>query len=147
MAVDPILLCSSSLFVIPMTYAAYHECWYIYASFALLLVTSVAFHSSKNEIIMRIDQASIVHIVIVSIIAGYQLDRMWVAVVGTGWAIYVYCYGYMKNTMAFSPSYIESRIYHATTHLVISGGWIYGVSLIRSLEAAMKEAMPSIEAS
>lgn len=108
MPVDPILLCSSTLFVIPMTYA-------------------------------------IIHIVIVSIIAGYQLDRMWVAVVGTGWAIYVYCYGYAKNTMAFSPSYIESRMYHATTHLVIGGGWIYGVSLIRSIEETMKHAAPAIE--
>ena len=48
---DPILLLTSVSFIAPVTYAAYNDMWDIYSSLLCVLLTSVAFHSSKEPIL------------------------------------------------------------------------------------------------
>jgi len=129
---DPILLTTCTLFVIPMTYAAYCRLWYIYATHLSVVMTSIAFHSSKNEILMRIDQLIILHLVGVSCTQAYELNLVYLLFLVTLWSTYVYMYGYTTNSLAFSPHYIESRLYHASMHVLISSLWIYGIYKINN---------------
>jgi hypothetical protein len=129
---DPILLLSCTAFAIPMTYAAYCQLWYIYGAHLSMLMTSIAFHSSKNELLMRIDQLCLLHLLSLSIKTGYELQLVYLPIFGIIWSAYVYIYGYKTTSLAFSPYYIESRIYHASMHLLVSGLWVYGIYTIQN---------------
>lgn len=127
---DPILIISSLLFVVPITYAAHHRYWYIYLSFLFMLVTSVAFHSSKNSFILKLDLVAIVNIILLSLVTAYYINCLPLFIVGSSWILFIYIYGYMNKTMAFSPSYVESRLYHSTIHMIIGLTWVWGISNI-----------------
>jgi len=129
---DPILLLSCTAFAIPMTYAAYCQLWYIYGTQLSMLMTSIAFHSSKNKLLMRIDQIALTHLAILSLKTGYELQLFYLPLFGLIWSAYVYIYGYRTQSLAFSPYYIESRIYHASMHLSVSSLWIYGIYTIQN---------------
>jgi hypothetical protein len=124
---DPILVATSTVFLIPATYAAYCQYWHIYGSFISLLMSSLIHHSSKNSIILRIDQANIVHNVVLACIVGNELQLLYVAFPGFIWIMYVYGYGYMTSTCAFSNNYVESRLWHGSMHIVGSALWMYGL--------------------
>jgi len=95
-----------------------------------MLMTSIAFHSSKNELLMRIDQIALTHLAFLSLKTGYELQLFYLPIFGIIWSAYVYIYGYRTQSLAFSPYYIESRIYHASMHLLVSSLWIYGIYTI-----------------
>ena len=124
---DPILVATSTSFIIPMTYAIYHKFYYIYGSLLTMLLTSVTYHSSKNKVLLRIDQSSILHLAILSCKTGYELELLHLAVIGILWCYYVYIHGYRTNTRAFSPNYIEGQLYHGSLHVFVSGLWVYGI--------------------
>jgi hypothetical protein len=132
---DPILLLSSTLFVIPMTYAASCQFWYIYGAHLALLMASIAYHSSKNQLVMRLDQLTICNMIYLSFITGYELQLVYLPALGTLWCIYVYLYGYATNTLGFSPHYIESSLYHGSIHAMVSGTWTYGIYVKQNLNS------------
>ena len=120
---DPILLASSMSFLIPVTYAAYLQYWYIYGTLISVLMTSIAFHSSKDILLMRIDQLAIVHLGLFGARIVYEHNLYHLYVLGFCWPAYVYMYGYYTKSLAFSPYYIVSASYHSTIHLLVAGLW------------------------
>jgi hypothetical protein len=124
---DPILLFTSTAFIAPMTYAAYYQFWHIYGTMLSMLVMGVAFHGTKNTVIMRIDQACIFHMLLFSIKTGYELNLNYLAIFMISWASYVYGYGYIINSLAFHPSYVIGSLYHASMHIFASAAWTYGI--------------------
>ena len=128
---DPILVATSTVFIIPATYAAYCQYWHIYGSFLSILISSLIFHSSKDNTMMRIDQANIVHNIVLATIVGQELDLLYVAFPGFIWILYVYLYGYTTSTCAFSNNYVEARLWHGSMHIVGSALWMYGLYVKR----------------
>ena len=124
---DPILLLTSLSFIAPVTYAAYHDMWDIYSSLLCVLLTSVAYHSSKDPILMRIDQASIVQLIIMSCKTGYELELLYIGIFNLSWMYYVYIHGYKTNSLAFHPNYIVASLFHGSFHVSTSVSWMYGI--------------------
>ena len=124
---DPILLATSLSFAIPLTYAAYAQNWIAYSTLLPTLLAGVAFHSSKDSFLMRIDQATIVHLVSMTCKTAYEMDLLYLPLSVIAWSLYVYMYGYYTKSLAFSPSYIQSAAYHGSLHILISGMWVYGI--------------------
>jgi hypothetical protein len=137
---DPILVATSTSFMIPMTYAAYNQYWYIYSTFLLQLIVSITYHSSKDSTILIMDQLSITHLILVSIKTGYELNLSHLSSIGLAWLIYIYLYGHYTKTLAFSPSYVVSSSSHGTIHLLVSGIWIYGI-YVKQLQDAHKHVL------
>ena len=127
MIVDPILLFTSTSFIVPMTYAAYCQLWYIYGTMLSILVMGVAYHGTKDRVIMRIDQVCIFHMILFSIKTGYELNLNYLAIFMISWASYVYGYGYIIKLLAFHPNYVIGSLYHASMHILTSGAWTYGI--------------------
>jgi len=124
---DPMLLSSATMFIIPMTYAAYCQFWYIYGTLLAMILSSVAFHSSKDMLLMRIDQFALLHLLVISFHTAYELGLVYLPTIGSLWSIYIYIYGYRTETLAFSPYYIESRLYHSSMHVILTVLWTYGI--------------------
>jgi hypothetical protein len=124
---DPILLLTSLSFIAPVTYAAYHDMWDIYSSLLCVLLTSVAYHSSKDPILMCIDQASIVQLIIVSCKTGYELELSFLAAFNFLWIYYVYVHGYRTTSLAFHPNYIVGSLFHSSFHISTAVSWMYGI--------------------
>jgi hypothetical protein len=76
---------------------------------------------------MIVDQAVVAHLICVSIKTGYELNLTHLSIIGIGWVLYIYFYGYYTTSLAFSPSYIISSSCHGTLHLLTSGLWVYGI--------------------
>lgn len=140
---DPILVATSTVFLIPATYAAYCQFWYIYGSFLSILMTSLVFHSSKNPIILRIDQVNVLYNIVLATIVGQELDLLYVAFPGFIWIMYVYGYGYITSTCAFSNQYVESRLWHGSMHIVGSALWMYGLYVKRLQDENRMPSTPS----
>ena len=124
---DPILLSTICALSVPLTYAAYSQYWDIYGSLLVQLMAGIAFHSSKDVLLMKIDQLCILQFMVVSFHTAYELELLYLAITGISWASYVYVYGYYTNSLGFSNSYIESTLYHGSIHIMASGMWCYGI--------------------
>jgi len=92
-----------------------------------MLMTGLVYHSSKDPLILRIDQAAILQFAYMCYVEGRQLDLLWLAAYAFLYSGIVYIGGYSTNRLAFSPSYLESRFYHGLIHLHISAIVSYGV--------------------
>ena len=126
-------MATSAAFVIPLTYGVYARDWVAYGTLMPTLIAGVAFHASKDPLLMRIDQATILHLVFMSCKTGYEMGLLYLPLSVVAWAFYVYGYGYYTKTLAFAPSYIQSSAYHGSLHILISSMWIYGIYM-RQLE-------------
>jgi len=124
---DPILLLTSTTFIVPMTYAAYCQFWYIYGTMLSGLVMSVAYHGTKDSFLKLIDRLTVLHMVLFSLKSGYELNLNYLAVFSISWVSYVYIYGYITNSLAFYPNYVVASLYHASMHILASGAWTYGI--------------------
>uniref|UniRef100_A0A6C0DGJ9 Uncharacterized protein n=1 Tax=viral metagenome TaxID=1070528 RepID=A0A6C0DGJ9_9ZZZZ len=124
---DPILLLTSFSFIVPVTYAAYNDMWDIYSSLLCVLLTSVAYHSSKEPILKYIDQAAIVQLIIMSCKTGYELELLYIGILNLSWMYYVYIHGYKTNSLAFHPNYIVASLFHGSFHVSTSVSWMYGI--------------------
>jgi hypothetical protein len=124
---DPILLLTSFSFIAPVTYAAYNDMWDIYSSLLCVLLTSVAFHSSKEPILKYIDQAAIVQLIIMSCKTGYELQLLFLAILNLSWIYYVYIHGYKINSLAFHSNYTIASLFHGSFHISTSVSWMYGI--------------------
>jgi hypothetical protein len=130
---DPILFTTCTMFIIPMTYAAYCRFWYIYGTLLALLLPSATYHSSKDILLMRIDQLALLHLLAVSFKTAYELNLVYLPSIGTVWSVYIYMYGYKTRTLAFSPHYVESSLYHSSMHLILTVLWTYGIYVKQGL--------------
>ena len=101
--------------------------WDIYSSLLCMLLTSVAFHSSKEPILKRIDQAAIVQLALLSLKTGYELQLLFLAILNISWIYYVYIHGYKTNSLAFHPNYTVASLYHSSFHISTSVSWMYGI--------------------
>jgi hypothetical protein len=130
---EPILMATITTLAVPLTYAAYYQFWHIYGTMLFMLMAGLAYHSSKDPLILRIDQAAILQFTYMCYVEGSQLGLLWLAAYAFGYTGVVYGYGYSMNRLAFSPSYLESRFYHGLIHLHISTIVSYGI-YVKSLQ-------------
>jgi len=124
---NPILFLTSLLYIAPTTYAAYHDMWDIYSSLLCVLLTSVAYHGSKEPILKYIDRAAIVQLALLSLKTGYELQLLFLAILNLSWMYYVYIHGYKTNSLAFHPNYIVASLFHGSFHMSTSVSWMYGI--------------------
>ena len=124
---DPILFSTSFLYIAPVTYAAYHDMWGIYRSLLCVLLTSVAYHGSKEPILKHIDRVAIVQLALLSLKTGYELQLLFLAILNLLWMYYVYIHGYKTNSLAFHPNYTVASLYHSSFHVSTSVSWMYGI--------------------
>ena len=113
--------------VVPLSYAAYHQFWHFYGTMLFMLMTGLVYHATNNSITLRMDHAAILQCAYMSYLEGSQLGLLWLAYYGFTYAGIVYGIGYYTERMAFSPSYLESRIYHGIIHVQLSLAVTYSV--------------------
>ena len=130
---DPILLSTITTLSIPLTYAAYHQFWYIYGSVLGVLMSGLVFHSTKDPLILRIDQAFILQFGYMTWMEARELGLLYLVYYGFLYTGIAYFGGYYTRSMAFSPHYVESRIYHGMFHILIASLVSYGV-YVKSLQ-------------
>jgi len=130
---EPILIATITTLAVPLTYAAYYQFWHIYGTMLSMLMAGLAYHSSKDPLILRIDQAAILQFTYMCYVEGLQLGLLWLAAYAFLYSGIVYGGGYSMNRLAFSPSYLESRFYHGLIHLHISTIVSYGI-YVKSLQ-------------
>jgi len=124
---DPILLFTSTSFIVPMTYAAYYQFWYIYGTMLSGLVLSLAYHGTKDSLLKVIDRLTILHMTLFSIQSGYELNLNYLAFFSIAWISYIYIYGHMTTSLAFYPNYVVASLCHASIHILTSGAWTYSI--------------------
>lgn len=124
---DPILFLTSLLYIAPTTYAAYHDMWDIYSSLLCVLLTSVAYHSSKEPILKHIDRVAIFQLILLTCKTGYELELLYIGILNFLWIYYVYIYGYKMNSLAFHPNYTVASLFHGSFHMSTAISWMYGI--------------------
>jgi len=123
----PILAISSLIFTTNVI-AAIYKSNYLYATlFAILTVTSVAFHSKNNRtLIMAMDKIAIYSIILYGGYVCYNMNiERWkkgIIISTFLFCIGVYYYGYVEKDFCFHPDKTIGNQYHAILHLVGSIG-------------------------
>jgi hypothetical protein len=123
------ILLVSSLFFITNVATAYFNEYYLYSGlFALLTITSLTYHSNKNNYTYIIDKTAIILIVAYGAYMLYNkfnsdIFLNFIMILSTLLAcVYLYYYGYITSQYCFCDDDCISQKYHFILHVIVSIG-------------------------
>ena len=124
------LAISSLSFIGPLTLTTYNKQWYAAIATLLILITSVSYHSTKDQTLMRIDMATVYLLVATYLAYGYKYKILYIAIPEGLYVMTIYHYGYHNQALAWSPNYYVSTFWHGSIHVTVALTASYGSYLI-----------------
>jgi hypothetical protein len=115
--INPFLVLSSISFILPMTIAINKKYYLQYFSLLSLLLTSVLYHATKNNIIFWLDKIILYMTMILFLVDCHYSNHIYLPIILNIYNIYMYFYGYMTEQYVFSNTYWISMLSHASLHI------------------------------
>jgi hypothetical protein len=123
----PINALTSCLFIINSLYLSMKNDIVYRNSFILLTLSSLAFHTTKNTIIHKIDKIFVYNVVVqggIRFFYYYKNSTFHSSLVIFNFllTVYLYCYGYCYSKYSFDKDQQTAEFFHAFVHIFGSLG-------------------------
>ena len=116
---NPYIVCSSILFAVPMSIAANHRHWNMYAVFLYMTIVSSIYHATKYQPLLLLDYPGCYAVVAVLGYERYRIRQFNQALLYSSMCAVIFWGGFMTTRLAYSPDTTEQTATHVIMHLIV----------------------------
>ena len=116
---NPYIVGSSILFAVPMSIAANHRHWNIYAVFLYMTIVSSLYHATKYQPLLLLDYPGCYGVVAVLGYECYTIRKFKECLLYSSMCAVLFWGGYMTNRLTYSSDPVEQTVSHGIMHMIV----------------------------
>jgi hypothetical protein len=133
-----ILVSTSFIFVIPLTFTLYNQQWLASSACTFILITSVAHHWKKRQETLLLDKVACYYLGAVSLLYAVKYEILYIVLPFTIYTLIIYYYGYLTKSMVWCEDNREATLWHSTIHIFVALSAAYGSYLVNKAPLRME---------